>query len=110
MRNVMPLSVTVPFAAVLAIPGGQFVALGDLLVFGGFFALSYAAYDLGHWMLHQRTSSNRLFRYLQRHHLRHHYASVDGNFSVTVPIWDFVFGTRIVAGGGRRKAAARSLM
>lgn len=110
LRNVMPLSVTIPYAAVNGLIVDQFFALGDWLVFGGFFALAYAGYDLGHWAFHQRTSSNRLFRYLQRHHLRHHYARADGNYAVTAPVWDRVFGTRIAKSShdSRRPAAGRS--
>jgi sterol desaturase/sphingolipid hydroxylase (fatty acid hydroxylase superfamily) len=30
-----------------------------------------------------------------RRHLRHHYSAQSGNFGVTIPLWDYVFGTAI---------------
>jgi sterol desaturase/sphingolipid hydroxylase (fatty acid hydroxylase superfamily) len=37
--------------------------------------------------------------------MRHHYSPKSGNFGVTTPLWDHVFGTAI---GSRTKATASS--
>lgn len=97
LRNVMPLAASIPYAAAVAALADLFIDRADWLLAGGFGALGYVGYDLGHWAFHQRRSRNRLFRYLQRHHWRHHAADADGNYAVTVPLWDFLFRTRIGA-------------
>jgi sterol desaturase/sphingolipid hydroxylase (fatty acid hydroxylase superfamily) len=66
--------------------------------------VGYAAYQLVHAACH---FSNPLRSgYLQRlrvHHAGHHYHPEAGNFGVTTPFWDRVFGTQI-----RRRAKAGS--
>ena len=105
LRNVMPLSASIPYAAAVAALADLSIDRADWLLAGGFGALGYVTYDLSHWAFHQRRSRNRLFRYLQRHHWRHHAAGVDGNYAVTAPLWDWVFRTGIGAKRGRGDAA-----
>lgn len=95
LRNVMPLSVSVPYGAAIAVLADLVFDRADWLLVGGFAALGYVGYDLSHWTYHQRRARSRVFRYLQRHHWRHHAAGADGNNAVTVPFWDTVFRTRI---------------
>jgi sterol desaturase/sphingolipid hydroxylase (fatty acid hydroxylase superfamily) len=38
-------------------------------------------------------------------HLRHHYSPRPGNFGVTTPLWDHVFGTYIAARHERPSAS-----
>lgn len=103
LRNVMPLSASVPFAAAMAVLADLVFDRADWLLVGGFGALGYVVYDLSHWAFHQRRSGNRLFRYLQRHHWRHH-AGAAGNYAVTAPFWDWIFRTGIPAASARRAA------
>lgn len=105
LRNVMPLSASVPYAAAMAALADLFVDRADWLLVGGFGALGYVAYDLSHWAFHQRRSRFHLFRYLQRHHWRHHAADASGNYAVTAPFWDWIFRTGIGARSARRDAA-----
>lgn len=104
LRNVMPLSASIPFAAVIAALADLLIDRADWLLVGGFGVLGYVAYDLSHWAFHQRRSRHRLFRYLQRHHWRHH-AGGAGNYAVTAPPWDWIFGTAIQTNRGRSAAA-----
>ncbi len=101
LRNVMPLSASVPYAAAMAVLADLLIDRADWLLVGGFGALGYITYDLGHWTFHQRRSRNRLFRHLQRHHWRHH-ATGAGNYAVTAPFWDWIFHTAIRAKSPRR--------
>jgi sterol desaturase/sphingolipid hydroxylase (fatty acid hydroxylase superfamily) len=39
-------------------------------------------------------------------HLRHHYSTRPGNFGVTIPLWDYVFGTAIGEDRVRPRAAS----
>lgn len=92
-RNVMPPVVTIPvfgafFAAFLV-----FLPLPVCLVLFGFFGFAYLTYDMTHYACHQARMTGPVGRLLKRHHLLHHYADGTRNFSVTLPIWDRVFGT-----------------
>jgi sterol desaturase/sphingolipid hydroxylase (fatty acid hydroxylase superfamily) len=61
----------------------------------------YAAYQLVHHACHFSTPRHRGYLHqLRVHHAAHHYYSEAGNFGVTTPLWDRVFGTQI----GRRAA------
>jgi sterol desaturase/sphingolipid hydroxylase (fatty acid hydroxylase superfamily) len=54
-------------------------------------------YGIVHHVIHYRRP--RLLaawmRAATRRHLRHHYSAHPGNFGVTIPLWDYVFGTVI---------------
>lgn len=61
-------------------------------------ALGYLAYEWSHYCAHHRRPRTQLARHLRRHHLRHH-AADSGNYGVSSPLWDWVFGTRLTRGG-----------
>lgn len=76
------------------------------LVFGpdmhGIFAgivLGYAIYDTVHWYTHAGAPRSRLFKYLRREHMLHHFKESGTRFGVTCPYWDVVFRT-----AGRRSS------
>jgi sterol desaturase/sphingolipid hydroxylase (fatty acid hydroxylase superfamily) len=46
---------------------------------------------------HAHDSSSGYFNDLRAWHMRHHYSPKHGNFGVTTPLWDRVFGTVIRA-------------
>ncbi|HXR19010.1 MAG TPA: sterol desaturase family protein [Steroidobacteraceae bacterium] len=57
--------------------------------------LGYLWYGILHHAIHQRRPrllASRLQTSIHRH-LRHHYSSAAGNFGVTTPLWDYLFGT-----------------
>jgi sterol desaturase/sphingolipid hydroxylase (fatty acid hydroxylase superfamily) len=98
LRNMMPPIISVPVSAavwtlclVALGPAGSFLFLG--------FAIGYVAYDSVHYACHQYPMRRGLLRHLKRHHIRHHHARRDGNYAITVTLWDGVFGTRIPAKG-----------
>jgi sterol desaturase/sphingolipid hydroxylase (fatty acid hydroxylase superfamily) len=73
--------------------------------------LGYWWYGIVHHVIHHhahKTSRNRASAYfdeLRAWHMRHHHSPKAGNFGVTTPVWDHVFGTAI---SSRRKAAISS--
>jgi 4-hydroxysphinganine ceramide fatty acyl 2-hydroxylase len=57
----------------------------------------YWWYGVVHHVVHHHanSSSPSYFNDLRAWHMRHHYSPKRGNFGVTTPIWDYVFGTTI---------------
>ena len=93
LRLVMPPSVSVPLAT-------AFVALFVLVLgtpmgwtFGAGFLSGYLAYDMTHYYVHHRRPRTRLGRLLRELHMRHHFQDDTRGFGVSVPFWDWVFGT-----------------
>jgi sterol desaturase/sphingolipid hydroxylase (fatty acid hydroxylase superfamily) len=69
--------------------------------------VGYWWYGIVHHMVHHHanTASPSYFNDLRAWHMRHHYSPKSGNFGVTTPLWDYVFGTAISA---RSKATVSS--
>lgn len=93
-RNLMPPLVSV------AINGTVWLALylvagavGSVIFIG--FGIGYVIYDSLHYAVHQYPLRSGLLGRLKRHHIRHHYAREEGNFSITAIFWDRVFGTEV---------------
>jgi sterol desaturase/sphingolipid hydroxylase (fatty acid hydroxylase superfamily) len=61
--------------------------------------VGYMIYGLVHHVIHHRRNSptSRYLNELRAWHMRHHYSPRSGNFGVTTPLWDYVFGTAIAA-------------
>lgn len=96
LRNLMPLIVSIPIAAVvwggclaLSGPPGTWLFLGWIT--------GYVAYDLVHFACHQWPMRGRLGSVLKRHHMRHHYVDEMGNYAISAIFWDRVFGSRITS-------------
>jgi len=53
----------------------------------------YFFYEWLHFQCHHHKSRLRLFRYLKKYHLLHHYKTPEQRFGVTSPLFDVVFGT-----------------
>jgi sterol desaturase/sphingolipid hydroxylase (fatty acid hydroxylase superfamily) len=62
----------------------------------------YVWYGAIHHLIHHRPRlpGLGLLRNLRKFHLRHHYRPLAGNFGVTTPLWDHVFGT-VIRGDNR---------
>ena len=93
MRLVMPPSVSVPLAAAFV---GLFVlVLGTpaaWVVSAGFLA-GYLTYDMTHFHVHHHKPRTRLGKLLRELHMRHHFQDDTRGYGVSVPFWDYVFGT-----------------
>lgn len=53
----------------------------------------YVAYEAVHHLAHHGPPPAFL-RAIVRHHLRHHYERADGNWGISSPLWDVIFGSR----------------
>ena len=91
-RLVMPLMSSLPLAVILYL--GFRLLGGDWhpALFAGF-AFGYITYDLTHYALHHWHLANPVFRWLKRHHLKHHFTDDTTGYGVSTPLWDFVFRT-----------------
>lgn len=104
LRNLMPPIVSIPIASVVW--GLCVLALGGMgtWLFLGFIS-GYVVYDAIHFGCHQWPMKGRLAGMLKRHHMRHHHGNEAGNFAITTPLWDWLFGTTITTLKGRSEAA-----
>jgi dihydroceramide fatty acyl 2-hydroxylase len=93
MRLVMPPSVSLPLA--LAFYGLFVLVLGTPAahVFTAGFLAGYLLYDMTHYHLHHHAPRTRLGKLLRELHMRHHFQDDTRGFGVSVPFWDYVFGT-----------------
>jgi len=93
LRNMMPLTVTLPIALVLWCAARIFAGAPGLAMLVGFVA-GYVAYDLIHYSCHQYVFRRGWLGRLRRHHLSHHYAAPNRNFAVSNTFWDRIFRTK----------------
>ena len=56
-------------------------------------ASGYSCYEWLHFQAHHRRPRLRLFRYLRKYHLLHHYQTPRQRYGVTSPLLDLIFGT-----------------
>jgi sterol desaturase/sphingolipid hydroxylase (fatty acid hydroxylase superfamily) len=88
------LQISVPIAAAYYIFAravlGSWSAASYLFI--GLIA-GYFCYEWLHFQAHHRKPRLRLFRYLKKYHLLHHYRTPGSRFGVTSPVLDLVFGT-----------------
>lgn len=97
-RLVMPLPVSIPLALLFY---GLFYLVGAELLKAPLwvnplmagFVLGYLCYDMIHYATHHFPMRSRAARFLKRYHMMHHYKDPNTRFGVSVPIWDYVFGT-----------------
>jgi len=88
-------SLTVLVAIVLA---PSYWALGPCKGLGFTFGmtLGYLLYSVTHHAMHFWSFGHDTYLYRCKHrHALHHYSEVEGNFGVTTPFWDYVFGTAL---------------
>ncbi|WP_336945082.1 sterol desaturase family protein [Asaia sp. HN010] len=93
LRNMMPLIVTIPIAALLWWTSRALAGKAGIAYFGGFL-VGYVFYDLVHYACHQWGLTWSPFLRLKRHHLIHHYSVPDKNFAVSSTFWDSIFHTK----------------
>lgn len=91
-RLVMPPIISVGVALLFWIffytMTGEFV----WYLFSGFLA-GYSTYLIIHYSVHRYRPPRNFLKILWRHHSLHHYYSDDVAFSVSFPLWDWIFGT-----------------
>ncbi|SJN31502.1 Fatty acid hydroxylase-like protein [Sphingobacterium sp. JB170] len=93
LRLVMPLSASIPMAAIIY---GIFSIFFTEYTLAGFFAgflLGYLIYDESHYAMHHANFKSGLFKRIKDHHMLHHYADPERGFGVSSGIWDVIFGS-----------------
>ena len=63
-----------------------------LPVFSGS-VLGYVIYDMVHYILHHAKLKKGYLAMCRRQHMRHHVTCPNMRFGVSMPLWDYVFGT-----------------
>ena len=92
-RLVFPPTLSLPIAGVfflLFTAGAGEVARWPMMAG---FATGYLTYDMVHYWTHHFSPRSRFGKFLRRYHLEHHFKHPDSGFGVSLPIWDYVFGT-----------------
>lgn len=103
---VVSLVFSVP-VAVCTLLLGQLIAgewQGTVFFYTGFLS-GYVCYEVLHYRAHHSSPRLKVFKYLKRYHLLHHYESPGRRYMITFPPFDYVFGTFRSAG---RRAARRA--
>jgi len=63
-----------------------------IAMFSGFVS-GYSVYLIIHYAVHRYRQPHNFLSILWKHHSLHHYRSDNSAFSVSNPLWDYVFGT-----------------
>ena len=92
-RLVMPPAAAVLILAVLWFVFSLFIPHPWIEPFIAFFLVGYLVYDYIHFATHHFPMKHPVLRFIKHHHMQHHYASQDGRYGVSSPLWDIVFGT-----------------
>lgn len=99
-RLVMP-----PVLSILLATGFFFVfrfivGMNGIIFFSGFIA-GYSTYLVIHYAVHALKPPGNFLKVLWKHHSLHHYASVHSAYSVSFPVWDYIFGTMPAGARGK---------
>ena len=107
-RLVMP-----PVVSIIMASGFYFLfvlLLDDyaMLFFSGFIA-GYSSYLILHYSVHALKPPKNMLKLFWKHHSLHHYDSVHSAFSVSMPLWDYLFRTVPKSTGKARQAIENRL-
>jgi len=91
-RLVMPPVLSVVLATVFYFLFHFLFGPSGMIFFSGFLA-GYSLYLVLHYAVHATKPPKNFLKFFWSHHSLHHYASVHSAFSVSFPLWDYLFGT-----------------
>jgi len=94
LRLVFPPFPAVILASILYLPILAIFPYPRISLGGGL--LGYLCYDLIHYYLHYGNPTSVHLYHMKRYHYQHHFTHQDSGFGITSPLWDLVFGTRII--------------
>ncbi len=104
-RLVMPPLVSIFLAAFFFVLFILTIGNNTWFFYSGFVS-GYSIYLLIHFAVHRYRPPRNFFRIFWKHHALHHYKSTDGYYSVSFPLWDYLFRT-IKQGTDDRALASR---
>ncbi|MBL7240750.1 fatty acid hydroxylase [Komagataeibacter rhaeticus] len=93
LRNLMPLSVSLPLAAVIWTGCVWFMGKGNGSAAAAGFICGYIGYDIIHYSCHQFPMKSKWLKKLKVHHIKHHYKDHDANYAITGIFIDGIFKT-----------------
>ncbi|MCY4779835.1 sterol desaturase family protein [Sphingobacterium sp. UT-1RO-CII-1] len=108
LRLVMPLSASIPMAAIIYFILSWFFGEFTLSAFFAGFLFGYLIYDECHYAMHHANFKSGLFKRIKDHHMLHHYADPEKGFGVSSYIWDVIFGSGFPKKGVKKAAAERA--
>ena len=91
-RLVMPMAMSLVISTGFFFLFRSLTGNYGLLLFSGFSA-GYSSYLLIHYAVHALKPPKNFLRFYWKHHSLHHYSSVNTAYSVSFPLWDYLFGT-----------------
>jgi 4-hydroxysphinganine ceramide fatty acyl 2-hydroxylase len=91
-RLVMPIVLSLLLSFLFYLLFRILFGASGILFFAGFIA-GYSTYLTIHYAVHAMKPPRNFLKYWWKHHSLHHYASVDTAYSVSFPLWDYLFGT-----------------
>ncbi|HLT87528.1 MAG TPA: sterol desaturase family protein [Sphingobacterium sp.] len=91
LRLVMPLSASIPLAAIIYFIFSLFLPEFILAAFFAGFLFGYLIYDECHYAMHHANFKSGLFKKIKDHHMLHHYSDPERGFGVSSAIWDVIF-------------------
>lgn len=100
----VPIGAAAATLAWLVLPGATWLPF--VAGWGG----GYLCYELLHAYLHLGRPRSVLVRRLRARHLRHHFADPRGDFGVSAPYWDYVFGTALPPRRLSRRADQKKML
>lgn len=91
LRLVMPLSASIPMAAIIYFIFSVFFGEFTLAALFSGFLLGYLIYDECHYAIHHANFKSGVFKRIKDHHMLHHYSDPDKGFGVSSYFWDDIF-------------------
>jgi sterol desaturase/sphingolipid hydroxylase (fatty acid hydroxylase superfamily) len=92
-RLVMPPSVSIPLAIIFYNIFRYILGHNFIPPFFAGFLLGYLFYDMMHFSIHHYNFHNKLFLFIKKHHMKHHYMDNSKGYGVSYPLWDVVYST-----------------
>ncbi|MHC8949068.1 sterol desaturase family protein [Sphingobacterium hungaricum] len=93
LRLVMPLSASIPMAAIIYFIFYLFFQEYTLAAFFAGFLVGYLIYDESHYAMHHANFKSGLFKKIKDHHMLHHYQDPEHGFGVSSYLWDVIFNS-----------------
>lgn len=91
-RLVMPIVLSLLLSAVFYFLFRFTMGKFHLAFFSGFMQ-GYCVYLCIHFAIHRFRTPKNFLKILWHHHSIHHYGRNDSAFAVSMPVWDYIFGT-----------------
>ena len=93
LRNLMPLSVSLPLGGLIWAGCVWFMGQGNGSATATGFICGYIGYDIVHYSCHQFPMKSKWLKKLKAHHIKHHYKDHDTNYAITGIFIDNIFKT-----------------